>query len=75
MPERVVREFGQVDDTELLQQPGLVRTHRLGRQIELRGDVGDADAGDEYLPENPWIQQPFEIYDTLRPEALRARLA
>lgn len=29
----------------------------------------------EHLPENPWIQQPFEIYDTLRPEALRARLA
>ena len=29
----------------------------------------------EHLPENPWIHQPFEIYDTLRPEALRARLA
>jgi len=28
----------------------------------------------EHLPENPWIHQPFEIYDTLRPEALRARL-
>ena len=27
----------------------------------------------EHLPENPWIHQPFEIYDTLRPEALRAR--
>jgi hypoxanthine phosphoribosyltransferase len=29
----------------------------------------------EHLPHNPWIHQPFEIYDTLRPEALRARLA
>jgi len=28
----------------------------------------------EYLAENPWIHQPFEIYDTLRPEALRVRL-
>jgi hypothetical protein len=28
----------------------------------------------EYLPDNPWIHQPFEIYDTLRPEQLRARL-
>ena len=22
----------------------------------------------EYLPENPWIHQPFEIYDTMRPQ-------
>ena len=28
----------------------------------------------EHLPENPWIHQPFEIYDTMRPEALAARL-
>ncbi len=28
----------------------------------------------EYLPDNPWIHQPFEIYDRLRPEALAARL-
>ena len=29
----------------------------------------------EHLPHNPWIHQPFEIYDTLRPDALQARLA
>ncbi len=29
----------------------------------------------EYLPENPWIKQPFEVYDTLRPSKLRERLA
>jgi uncharacterized protein len=29
----------------------------------------------EYLPENPWIKQPFEVYDTLRPAALREHLA
>ena len=28
----------------------------------------------DYLPDNPWIHQPFEVYDTLRPENLRARL-
>ena len=22
----------------------------------------------EYLPENPWIHQPFEVYDTMRPK-------
>jgi hypoxanthine phosphoribosyltransferase len=29
----------------------------------------------EYLPDNPWIHQPFESYDELRPEQLRDRLA
>ncbi|HVE50426.1 MAG TPA: phosphoribosyltransferase family protein [Casimicrobiaceae bacterium] len=28
----------------------------------------------EYLPDNPWIHQPFEIYDNLVPEELAARL-
>ncbi|MEO8345570.1 MAG: phosphoribosyltransferase [Betaproteobacteria bacterium] len=28
----------------------------------------------EHLPDNPWIHQPFEVYDTLRPEKLKARL-
>jgi hypoxanthine phosphoribosyltransferase len=27
-----------------------------------------------HLPDNPWIHQPFEVYDTLRPASLRARL-
>jgi uncharacterized protein len=29
----------------------------------------------DYLPDNPWIHQPFEVYDSLRPEHLKARLA
>ena len=29
----------------------------------------------DHLPENPWIRQPFEIYDVLRPGELRAHLA
>jgi hypoxanthine phosphoribosyltransferase len=28
----------------------------------------------EYLADNPWIHQPFEVYDTLRPEELAGRL-
>jgi hypoxanthine phosphoribosyltransferase len=28
----------------------------------------------EYLADNPWIHQPFEFYDTLRPEALKMKL-
>ena len=28
----------------------------------------------EHLPSSPWIHQPFEIYDTLRPETLAVRL-
>ena len=28
----------------------------------------------EHLPENPWIRQPFEIYDVLRPTDLRSHL-
>ena len=29
----------------------------------------------DHLPQNPWIHQPFEVYDTMRPQALKARLA
>lgn len=28
----------------------------------------------QYLPSNPWIHQPFEEYDSLRPEALAQRM-
>jgi uncharacterized protein len=28
----------------------------------------------DYLADNPWIHQPFEIYDTMRPAELKARL-
>ncbi len=27
----------------------------------------------DFLPTNPWIHQPFEAYDTLRPKALRQK--
>jgi uncharacterized protein len=28
----------------------------------------------DHLADNPWIHQPFEVYDNLRPEGLKARL-
>ena len=28
----------------------------------------------DYLPDNPWIHQPFEVYDNLRPDQLKPRL-
>jgi uncharacterized protein len=28
----------------------------------------------DYLPTNPWIHQPFEVYDAMGPEKLAARL-
>jgi hypothetical protein len=24
----------------------------------------------EFLPSNPWIHQPFEVYDSMRPQQL-----
>jgi hypoxanthine phosphoribosyltransferase len=29
----------------------------------------------EFLADSPWIRQPFEAYDTLRPESLRDRVS
>ena len=37
--------------------------------------VFEPDYWVQHLPDSPWIHQPFEIYDNLRPEALQARLA
>lgn len=36
--------------------------------------VIEPDFHAQYLPHNPWIHQPFEIYDGLRPQQLEARL-
>ena len=29
----------------------------------------------QHLPDNPWIHQPFEVYDDLGPEGLKRRLS
>ena len=36
--------------------------------------VSKPDFHVDYLPDNPWIHQPFEVYDKLRPSGLKARL-
>ena len=33
----------------------------------------EADYSVEFLPTNPWIHQPFEGYDSMRPEQLIAK--
>jgi len=33
----------------------------------------EADYSVEFLPTNPWIHQPFEAYDALRPEQLLSK--
>jgi uncharacterized protein len=35
--------------------------------------VFESDYSVELLPTNPWIHQPFESYDSLTPDALKAR--
>ncbi|HEY5632400.1 MAG TPA: phosphoribosyltransferase family protein [Burkholderiaceae bacterium] len=35
--------------------------------------VAEPDYWIEYLPSNPWIHQPFEEYDHMRPSDLKAR--
>jgi hypoxanthine phosphoribosyltransferase len=37
--------------------------------------VAEPDYYIEYLPTNPWIHQPFEEYDGLRPEGLARKFA
>lgn len=36
--------------------------------------IVSADYVVEYLQNNPWIHQPFEVYDTIRPDQLMKRL-
>ena len=56
--------------------------HRFPHMTELRTavlwwkacSVFKPDFYVDDLPHNPWIHQPFEVYDTLRPEMLSTRL-
>ena len=50
---------------------GLGQLPVIRRAVELGCTVITVD----YLPDNPWIHQPFEIYDRMRPQELKARLA
>ncbi len=81
--ERALLVDDMVDSGHTLQAVVEMLPQRFAHITELRSavlwykahSVFRPDYFVEHLPQNPWIQQPFEIYDTLRPEALRARLA
>ncbi len=59
--------------------PLLRQRHAQVRQIRSAvlwrkgGSVAEPDFYIEHLPSNPWIHQPFEEYDHMRPSDLKAR--
>ena len=81
--ERALLVDDMVDSGHTLEAVFKTLPQRFGHLVDLRTavlwykahSVFKPDYYIEHLPENPWIYQPFEIYDTMRPEALRARLA
>jgi len=81
--ERVLLVDDMVDSGHTLQAVHAELPQRFAHIRELRTavlwwkacSVFKPDYWVDYLPDNPWIHQPFEIYDDMRPEALKARLA
>jgi hypoxanthine phosphoribosyltransferase len=72
-----------VDSGHTLQAVHAELPRRYAHVVELRTavlwwkgcSVFRPDYHVEHLPDSPWIHQPFEIYDHLRPAELEARLA
>jgi hypoxanthine phosphoribosyltransferase len=81
--ERVLLVDDMVDSGHTLQAVHAELPRRFPHIVELKTavlwwkgcSVFKPDYAVDYLPDNPWIHQPFEVYDTLRPVELRARLA
>jgi len=81
--ERVLLVDDMVDSGHTLEVVHRTLPERFPRIRELRTavlwwkgcSVFKPDYFVEYLPENPWIRQPFEIYDVLRPGELEAHVA
>ena len=71
-----------VDSGHTLQAVHAELPRRFSHMTELRTavlwwkacSVFKPDYHVDYLPDNPWIHQPFEVYDNLRPDQLKARL-
>jgi hypoxanthine phosphoribosyltransferase len=71
-----------VDSGHTLQAVHAELPRRFAHMTELRTavlwwkacSVFKPDYHVDYLPDNPWIHQPFEVYDNLRPDQLKARL-
>src|SRR5436309_113002 len=80
--ERVLLVDDMVDSGHTLEVVARTLPERFPRIVELRTavlwwkacSVFKPDYWVEYLPENPWIRQPFEVYDTLRPKDLKAHI-
>jgi len=79
---RVLLVDDLVDSGHTLQRVGEHLVQRFAAITEVRtavlwykaASVVAPDYHVMYLPDNPWIHQPFECYDGLRPEDLAARL-
>ena len=80
--DRVLLVDDMVDSGHTLEAVHKELPHRFPHMTELRTavlwwkacSVFKPDFYVDYLPHNPWIHQPFEVYDTLRPEMLSTRL-
>ncbi len=80
---RVLLVDDLVDSGHTLQQVGVHLQHEFREISEVRSAVlwykacsyVRPDYFVEYLPTSPWIHQPFEDYDNLRPNQLKSRLA
>lgn len=80
---RVLLVDDMVDSGHTLQAVHAELPQRFPHIVELRTavlwwkacSVFKPDYWVEFLPGNPWIHQPFEIYDDMRPPALKARMA
>ena len=80
--DRVLLVDDMVDSGHTLDAVHKELPHRFPHMTELRTavlwwkacSVFKPDFFVDYLPDNPWIHQPFEVYDTLRPEMLSTRL-
>jgi hypoxanthine phosphoribosyltransferase len=81
--ERVLLVDDMVDSGHTLKAVRAELPRRFPHIVELRTavlwwkgcSVLEPDYHVAYLPDSPWIHQPFEVYDTLRPEQLAGRLA
>ena len=80
---RVLLVDDMVDSGHTLEAVHRALPQRFPHIVELRTavlwwkacSVFKPDYWVDYLADNPWIHQPFEVYDGLRPDALAPRLS
>ena len=73
---RAAMLLGGIVESSSLVPRDLPQGHRAAVEVVEAADGAEAvskfkaDYSVEYLPTNPWIHQPFEPYDSMRPAAL-----